>query len=103
VLPLHQGIWLQAMEKSAIALPGAIIQNNETFESVMKLSSDDMEIGFHHPDSSKEFKLILIRFNKGDSVILLKRGCDVFLIEHEGQAKEFRLRRGYEVLPRTAT
>ena len=63
---------LEAMEEIIVVLPGGILADNETFDSVIQTSSPDTRIAFDPSDGSAAFRSISLWLMPGVRLTLTK-------------------------------
>lgn len=76
---------LEATEEIIVVLPGDILADNETFDSVIQTSSPDTRIAFDPPDGSAAFRSISLWLIPGVRLTLSKT-ADVRFQTPDGQS-----------------
>ena len=87
----RKGLRLQAIERSAFLIPGALFRKGEKIGTTMELSDDEAEIVFLDKPTGDSFPNMAVILKPGHSM-RLNRNCEVRHVHLKGEvkhAKEF--------------
>jgi hypothetical protein len=87
--PWYKGTTYTATEPATIILPGAILGEGTKIGDIIRARDDNMEIGFTLKEGEKGFEIIILKFQKGQSVTL-GRSSDAILVDDAKQSRTFR-------------
>ena len=85
-----KGLRLQATEKSAFYVPGAIFQKGIAFGEIMELSSNQAEImAMEEQPKDDRYPDIAVILEK-NVTMKLNKNCEVILLPIKGEMKKFK-------------
>ncbi len=86
VYPWRKGITLQALEKSAFIIPGALFEDGRPINDLMEISDDDSEIMPVTEQRENTYPDIGVIINAGVTM-KLNKNCEVIHIHLKGEEK----------------